>query len=56
MFANELPDPGVDAIKIAQNLHWPLDASGFPSSHGLQLSQNLIKALTEIGENVVSIG
>ncbi len=52
----QLPDPGLDAVEAAENLHRALDAGGLPARHGLQLGEHLVKAVPQIAQHVIRIG
>jgi hypothetical protein len=55
LISNELTDPCLDAIEAAQYLHWRANACSFPAGNRFQLGQYLIKALAEIGEDMIGV-
>ena len=50
---NQLPDAGLDTVETAEDEHGPADPRRLPTGHGLELSQDLGKAISQVGDHVI---
>jgi len=56
LLADQLPHTSFNAVQTTENLDRTSDAGRLPAGYSFQISQDLIKALAEVGQYVVGVG